>query len=162
MNAAIFDIVLFFVFCMNSIDFVDPVYLQPVNAYVAIFGVVFATSTSLADRCGVSGTDTDVSVCSLELRSFTCCESNNWGQQISSASTRYRRDAGPRWYRFGTQRQGGTISMCMTTTEIVLATSVWLALLRAVYREDLPRPFIELSAIQDTVNAHIVPTIAHG
>jgi hypothetical protein len=78
MNTVIFDIVMFLVFCMNSIDFLDPVYLQPVNAYVAIFGVVFETSTSLPARYGISGTDTDASVCSLELRSFTCCESNIW------------------------------------------------------------------------------------
>jgi hypothetical protein len=33
---------------VDSLNFMTIVYLQPVNAYVSIFGIVFATSASLA------------------------------------------------------------------------------------------------------------------
>jgi hypothetical protein len=46
MNTAIFNIIMLLVIFVNSIPFHLVLFLEPINMYVNIFGIVFATSTS--------------------------------------------------------------------------------------------------------------------
>jgi hypothetical protein len=46
----IFNFIVLLVVSVNSIDFTVTLYLQPINAYLNIFGVVFATGASFVPR----------------------------------------------------------------------------------------------------------------
>jgi hypothetical protein len=47
MHVAVFNIIVLLAICIDRINFMVPMFLEPVDMYVNIFGVVFATSASL-------------------------------------------------------------------------------------------------------------------
>jgi hypothetical protein len=77
MNTAIFNIIMLLVIFVNSIPFHLVLFLEPINMYVNIFGIVFATSKSRQCFSLRRRDDTDLSNCSLELGPCTCCKSDH-------------------------------------------------------------------------------------
>jgi hypothetical protein len=53
-NVVIFNILILLLVCIQSIDIMIVNYLGPINMYINIFGIVFATSTPLAAPRGLS------------------------------------------------------------------------------------------------------------
>jgi hypothetical protein len=83
-NVAIFGAIVLTVICIDKIDYMVFFYLEPVNMYVNIFGIVFATGASpvlLYIRRSVI----DLYICSLELGSVSCCEPAQPRQHSHSA-----------------------------------------------------------------------------
>jgi hypothetical protein len=68
-HTVIFNFIVLLVVSVNSIDFMVTLYLQPINAYLNIFGMVFATGASFVHPLVASLTE--VPFGSVEFGSFS-------------------------------------------------------------------------------------------